>query len=378
MAKTKAPQFYFNHTALKARKYRFARYKMVNSIIDRGTFFNGFHVQKLRENIRKFLGGNGYVITCASGHDALTLALSALHLSKTDEVIFPVNSYPTAFPVCLSQGKPVPIDCDENGQLDIKSLEKKLNKNTRVIILVHLYGLTIDIEKLQSLIAGEKITLIEDCAQAFGTEYNGKPVGTFGDISCFSFYPTKNLATLGDGGAIWTKKKNYSTYFSQAKSYGEEKRYYSLFLSGHSRIPEIQAGILNLYFKRISTDFKKRRIVARYFQEKIREPELQKYIKPLDSHRNSDPVRHLFVIKAKMRTKLMEYLKRKKIETYIHYPYPIHLLPAFSYLGYKKGDFPNAERLSELILSLPFHPSLTKRAVDYILNKIKNFYAYKK
>lgn len=367
------PQFFFNHLFLNARRIKRKRTAMVTKVVNSGVYFNGAQNRKLEKNLLTFLG-DGYMTTVASGHDSLFFALKSHMLSKNDEVIFPVNAYPTAFPVALSGAKPVPLDVDENGQLDLSIVETRINKNTKAIILVHLYGLVTDIGRLKEIIKGKNIVLIEDCAQAFGSMYNDKPVGTFGDISCFSFYPTKNLATLGDGGAIWTRHKNRYEFFLQAKSYGEKDKYWSSFISFHSRLPEIQAGILNLYFKNIINDFGKRKKIAKYYAALLESEKLLEYIRVLKSHPNSSPILHLFVIETNKRNALQKYLKNKKIPTYIHYPYPIHLLPAFSYLGYTKGDFPMSEHLSESILSIPFHPLLPKSSIEYIVKSVKEFY----
>jgi len=371
--RVKKSSIFFNHAILISQKNHKSIIKITSQVVKSGKYFNGLQTKKLEQQLGLYLK-NGYITTVASGHDALSLSLSVLNLSQDDEVIFPVNSYPTAFPVAQSGAKPVGADVDENGQLDPRNLAEKISNKTKAVVLVHLYGLTGDVNAIRSLIKGKEIVLIEDCAQAFGTSYNNQTVGTFGDIGCFSFYPTKNLATLGDGGALWTKHKKYYEYFLKAKLYGERKRYYSLFLSGHSRIPEIQAGILNLYFKRIDGDFKKRKDVAKEYREEIERQGLSKFVRCLISHKNSDSAQHLFVIEVSGREKLRNHLFFNNIETHIHYPYPIHLLPAFSHLGYKKGDFPIAERLSSNILSIPFHQFISRNDIKKIVKIIKNFY----
>lgn len=367
-------KIYFNDIALKAKQYKKQVINLVTQTISSGIFLNGQQNQTLEQNLNSFLGG-GDVMTVASCHDAIVLSLLSLKLSKDDEVIFPVNAYPTAFPVFLSGAKPVPCDVGKDGQIDPKQLAKKITKKTKVVIVVHLYGLVGDLDKIKDLLKGKKIYLVEDCAQAFGATYKGKPVGVWSDISCFSFYPTKNLGTLGDGGAIWTKHKNLFNFFLKAKSYGEGKKYESLFPSGHSRLPEIQAGILNLFLKDIKNYLIKRKEVGKYYAKKIKETGLSIYMRTFQSHLDSQPVYNLFVVEAKNRNQLQAYLKNKGVETQIHYPYPIHLIPAFSFLGGKPGDFPTAERLAKNILSLPFHPYMKQKEINFILQLIKDFYA---
>lgn len=365
--------FYFNHLILNSRKKIRERIKIISEVIKSGAYLNGKQSETLTQSLQKYLG-KGLVTVCGSGHDALSISLSSLNLEADDEIIFPVNVYPTAFPVSLSKGKPIPVDVTENGQIDPDEFAKKLTKKTKAIIMVHLYGMVGDLYKIKEMIKGRGIILIEDCAQAFGTLYENEPVGTFGDISCFSFYPTKNLSTLGDGGALWTKNRRFFSYFLKAKSYGEKERYISQFVSFHSRMPEIQAGILNLYFQWIDGDLKKRRVIEAFYRKSIRDLKINKFIRPLESSKLSIPALHLFVVEAKNRNKLKKYLDTYSIPTFIHYPYPVHLLPAFSYLGYKRGDFPIAERLSQNIISLPFYPGLSKQAVKYILAIIQKFY----
>lgn len=361
----------FNHTKLKALKYKKEILKQIDQVIDKGIFLNGPNVQKTELLLNKYFKTK-YFLSCASGHDSLILALQSLNLKKNDEIIFPVNSYPTAFPVFMSGLKGVAADTDDNGQLDPDSVIKLITAKTRVIIMVHLYGLVSDLKKIVDICKINRIFLIEDCAQAFGSRYDGKLVGTFGDIGCFSFYPTKNLSTLGDGGAILTKNKKHFDFLKKAVQYGEKNRYQSEFISGHSRLPEIQAAVLNIYLKKINSELSKRKHLVQYFEKQIKKLGLNKHITVLRSDKNSNPVNHLFVIKARSRDGLKNFFKKENIETFIHYPFIINKVQAFRNL--LKQKYPNAETLSKKIISLPFHPYMTKNQIDYILKKISVFY----
>lgn len=374
MLKKTPIKFSFNHAILAGGRHRARRIRLFSQILKKGVFFSGNQVHKFIKNLHSWLGEDGFVTTVASGHDAILLSLQALKLKVSDEVIFPVNSYPTAFPIVLSGVKAVPCDVDENGQMDIEAMKKLITKNTKAVVLVHLYGNTTDIESIANYLSNKNIFLIEDAAQAFGTRLNGRSVGTFGDIGCFSFYPTKNLGTAGDGGAIWTKHKYLYDHIVKAKSYGEGVHYFSEFVAGHSRMPELQAGILNLYFSNIEKDFARRKNVRSYYLQRINDLKLSSFVRVLESNLNSDPTPHLFVIDVPNRDSLKKFLKKYNIESHVHYPAPVHLVPAFSFLGYKKGDFPVAEKLSEQILSLPFHQGLLRKAVDYILSAVSEFY----
>lgn len=364
----------FNEAALKPQHYKKGLIKTFASVINSGISLHGSQNALLLKNLQHYLK-NPFVILTSSGHSALQSALTSLFLKPTDEVIFPVNSYPTAFPIALSQAKPVPVDVDQNGLIDPQEVAKKISKNTKAVVIVHLYGLVTDINKIKNIIKDKKITLIEDCAQAFGSFYKGKPVGTHGDISCFSFYPTKNLATLGDGGALWTKNEKLYQYFKKAISYGESKRYQSDFVAGHSRLPELQAAVLNVYLKSFDKEIRRKKAICEVYFQYIKYFKLEPFVRPLFHKKNSRPNPHLFVVQVKKRDKLKDYLMKRGIATSIHYPLPIHLVPAFSYLKYRRGSFPVAERLSRNILSLPFHSYLTKNHVRYIIEAVKEFYA---
>ncbi len=363
----------FNQTALLAKKNQKEILKQFQNVLESGTFLAGKQNQILEKKLEKFLG-KGLVTTTASGHDSLLLALKALNLNSNDEVILPANSYPTAFALAQSGVKLTPVDVDENGQLDPQEVEQKITKYTKVIVIVHLYGLVGNLEAVIRLAKKHKLFLIEDAAQSFGSKYKNKLTGTLGDIGCFSFYPTKNLGTLGDGGAIWTKNKKLHNFLQKAKSYGEKKRYLSEFVSGHSRTAEIQAAVLNYYLSLFDRNKKELQNVSKLYKRYLEIPTLLPFIRILNSSEESDPFQHLFVLEANKRDLLRRFLASKKIPTAIHYPYPIHLLPAFNDLQYKKGDFPVSERLSKRIISLPFHQYLTEKDIIYVVGLIKKFY----
>lgn len=363
----------FNSVSFKARKNKKEIIQIISNVIDSGIFLNGQQEKKLIDKLQNYFG-NGLIITTASGHDSLFIALSCLNLKNDDEVIFPVNAYPTAFPIALSKVRPVPADVDENGQLDANMLVKKITKKTKVIVLVHLYGLVGNLKEIIKISKRNKIILIEDCAQAFGSKYMNKYVGTLGDIGCFSFYPTKNLGTLGDGGAIWTKNKKFYQHFLKAKMYGEKNRYESEFAAAHSRMPEMQAAVLNTYLRTVKTDIIKRKIIYQYYKQRFYKEKLLRFIRLLETDHRSEAAVHQLVVEAKKRDALKMFLSKINIQSLVHYPKPIHLVPAFHNLKFKRGDFPLAERLSKNILSLPFHQYLTEKQVDHIIKAIKKFY----
>lgn len=362
-----------NAVGIRAKKNKTKILKLISKIVDRGIFLNGIENRALVKNLQKYFK-KGFSLPTASGHDALLLALESLNLNIDSEIIFPVNSYPSAFPVGLSKGIPVPVDVDENGLIDIDEVAKKITKRTRVIIAVHLYGLIANISSIKKIVRNKKICVIEDAAQAFNSRLSDKPAGVFGDISCFSFYPTKNLGTLGDGGALWTKNKTLYKRFLKAVSYGETKRYQSEFVSGHSRIPEIQAGVINIYFQEILKETKLKKEKFSLYLKLFQKSKLLDKVRIIYQNNNPGLILQSLVVEVKKRNELAEFLGKRGIETQIHYPTPVHLLKAFSYLGYKTGDFPGAERLSKNILSLPYHPFITQNEVKYVTEAIADFY----
>lgn len=338
-------------------------------VIASGRFLEGDENRALAAHLRTLLGG-GHVIPLASGHDAIVLAIKALGVGPTDEVIVPAIAYPTAFAAWQSSATIVPADVDENGQLDPRALRAALTKRTKAVIAVHLYGHIGDMPALTSFLQKKRIPLIEDCCQAFGSQFRKKSVGTLGDIGCFSFYPTKTVGALGNGGAVRTNKKELREYVQQAKLYGEKVRYHSNFPSFHSTLPEMQAAGLLVYLRYFKDWAQKRKtLLATY------ESGLPARVRILTSHPDADPVPLELVIEAPKRDKLATYLARRGIETVVHYPTPFPFVPAFRSLGYKRGSFPTAERLSRRILSLPLHHMMTQKDVHTICRAIDSFYA---
>lgn len=364
----------FNGVAIAARHHHTRTLQAFSRVLKRGVFLNGPENAHLEKQLTRMLK-RGYVTTVASGHDALTLSLLSLKAPPGSEIIVPVNAYPTAFPVVLSGLTIIPVDVDRNGQMDPEQTEKAITPKTRAIIAVHLYGSVGKFDAIQRLCHTHKLTLIEDAAQAFGTTYNKQYVGTLGDIGCFSFYPTKNLGSFGDGGAIWTKDRARYLYLQQATHYGERNRYKSTFISGHSRLPELQAAGLVEYLRAFPGERKQRQQVFRWYLSGWRSLNLDRYGYPILSAKNSSPAPHLFVVSVKKRDMLIRYLTYHHVPTSIHYPRPIHQVDAFSPLIPTHAIFPQAEQLTKTIVSLPFHPYMTQSDVTTVLSLTQRFYA---
>ena len=260
--------------------------------------------------------------------------------------------------VKMSGANPVFCDSDENFLIDANKIPALINKRTKAIMPVHLYGCACDMEKLKALAKAHKIFLIEDCAQASGAEWNGRKVGGWGDFGCFSFYPTKNLGAYGDGGAITTNSEDYYKKLLALRFYGAHDRVTSAMFGINSRLDEKQAAILSVKLKYLDKWNQKRRDIAKLYEKLVSNKNI---ILPAINNEN-EHVYHLFVARVQNRDALMADLKKNGIQTMIHYPLLLHRQPVFNY----KGKFPNAEKHSKEIFSLPMHPFLKTREVARI------------
>lgn len=340
----------------------------INRVLNRGWFVLGPEVENFEKKFARYVGVK-YCVGVNSGTDALYLSLLCAGIRKDDEVIIPVNTaLPTAMAVIMSGAKPVFIDCDELFLLDIKSIPRLINKKTKAIMPVHLYGQTCDMEKLKKTARTNNLILIEDCAQAGGAGWRGKKVGSFGDFGCFSFYPTKNLGAYGDGGAITTNNKIYYEKLLAMRFYGQADRAKCLMFGVNSRLDEIQAAILSVKLKHLDVWNKKRQEMAMFYRKSITNQDI---ILPPQKNRQ-EHIYHLFVVRVKNREAIIKILKDNGIQTLIHYPMILSQHPFLK--KYANGLFPRAKTYESEILSLPMHPFLKKQEIKKIaevLNKIK-------
>ena len=344
----------------------------IQTVLSRGNFILGEEVAAFEKEFASYVG-IPYGVGVASGTDALTLAMRALGLSKDDEVIIPVNSYPTFFGVAMSGVSVRFVDCNESGNISIDDLKKRIAKKTKAIVVVHLYGNPADVVGVQKFLRTlhrRDIKIIEDCAQAHGATINKRKVGTFGDIGIYSFYPSKNLGAYGDGGMVVTKNKIVADRVRALRMYGENKRYETKEVSGVSRLDELQAAILRVKLRHLSAWNDRRRSIA------------QQYAKALGSMKNCTVIPyvigacyHLFVIRTNRRDELKMYLEKEGIGCAVHYPTPLHLTKPGVALGYHRGDFPMAEKLSKEILSLPIYPELSDINIVRISKSIVRFFS---
>lgn len=344
--------------------------RAVSEVLSSGWYLIGQQLNNFEKSFAQYLGVK-HVVGVSSGTDALTIALKSLGLGSDDEVIIPANCYPTAFGVSLSGVKLRLADVDHQTlNISVHTIMPRITKKTRAVVVVHLYGNPADIKPIKKLCRENNIFLIEDCAQAVGAIYNNKKVGSFGDIACFSFYPTKNLGCIGDGGAIATNKSSLAKKAKLWRMYGEKKRYDSQLIGLNSRLSEIQAAVLNLRLKTIDRQNKARKSLAAIYNKGLS----CLPVIPIKVHHKSEAVYHLYVLKTKKRNQLIKFLNLGGIATGIHYPKPIHLTKSFKHLNYRPNTFPVSEYASKHVVSLPIYPELSKNDVQYVVNKLSEFF----
>lgn len=351
-------------------KYKKKFLKITSKIIEKSNFIKGKNNLLLEKSISNIFKRK-YVLTVNSGTDALLAAVKALELKKNDEVIMTSNTWiSAAYAIALNNLKPVFVDIDEdNLQMDIKSFKDKINNKTKGCIITHLYGFPNKMDEILKICKKNKIKIIEDLAQSHLASYKNKLVGTFGDISILSFYPTKNLGALGDGGAVITNKKNLFNRCKIFLNYGSldfrDANHKSIGIN--SRMDELQAAFLFEKLKNLKKDTKTRIKLAKiynFYCDKIG-------IKRLITKKEFKNVYHLYPIIINNRDNIQKILKKNNIKTQIHYKLPIHLQKAFKYLNYKKNSLPVTERISKKILSLPFFVGITNNEIKKIF-KILN------
>jgi dTDP-4-amino-4,6-dideoxygalactose transaminase len=363
----------FNQTKHLATEFGDQLQEAFNDVIHSGVYLNGPWQKRFESDFSEFTQ-TPYVVSVASGHDALILALQSLNISTHDQVIVQNNSYPTLFPVLQIGAQPILVDCDRDGQIDISSLEESITDQTKAIIVTHLYGNTGNIEAIKKIAMTRNCPLIEDCAQSFGTKFQEQLTGTHGQIGCFSFYPTKNLGTLGDGGAIITRDKKIYEFLLAARAYGEKERYQSMFISGHSRLAELQAAALSVFLKKFEENTQKKQTVMGWFRQQLKELKLTKKFRLLESDSGSIPVPHLFAGVTEKRDALQAHLKKNGIDSFVHYPIPAHQVVAYSAKYQPDKKFPQSTYLAQHVLSLPFHAYLSHDDVESIVLALRSFY----
>jgi len=347
----------------------------VRDLLRSGKYILGENVSKFELNFAEYIGTK-YCVGVANGTDALMLSLSCLPKNGPDEVITVPNSYVATVEAIIHAGfKPVFVDIDpETGLMDLGKLAEKININTIAVIPVHLYGQCVNMDKLDMVVelAGipNEIFVIEDACQAHGAKFNHKKAGSFGDMGCFSFYPSKNLGCAGDGGAITTDNERFYHKILAFRDHGQTEKSHHKYIGYNSRLDEIQACILDIKLKRLDRWNDNRAKVSWIYDCQFNDTSADIDIKPLKVQNDCVAVFHLYVIKTSKRNDLIEILQKEEIQFGIHYPIPIHLQSAYHYLGYKEGDFPMTEQFCKEIISLPMYPEMSLSQIHLIGRKI--------
>lgn len=339
-------------------------------VYDANAFSGGPFVEEFEHNFAAFCQTR-YAVGVNNGTSALHLAMLALGIGPDHEVIVPANTFiATAWGVSYTGAKPVFVDCTaDTWQIDVAKIEAAITPRTKAVVGVHLYGQPFDVEAVAAVCARHSLFLLEDAAQAQGAQYKGQPVGGFGELGCFSFYPGKNLGACGEAGGITTNNTAYYQHLLRLRNHGSFVRYFHDELGFNMRMGGFEGASLNVKLAYLPQWNDQRKSIARRYQQGIRHPMIKMQVQP----QWADSVYHLFVITTEDRQALQAYLNEHNIFPGLHYPVPCHLQKVYNHLGYKKGDCPNAEYLAAHCLSLPMYAELTDEEVDYVITVINHF-----
>lgn len=336
-------------------------------VMQSGRFILGDELKNFEKEFAEYCGAK-YAVGVGSGTEAIHLSLLACGIKKGDEVLtVPNTAIPTVMAILFAKAKPVFVEVCDDHLIDPKCIEEKITENTKAILPVHLYGKSCDMNEIMSVADKYGLFVLEDACQAHGTKYESKCAGTFGITGCFSFYPTKNLGCYGDGGIVICNEQKIYEKLLLLRNYGQTHRYYAKIEGYNSRLDELQAAFLREKLKHVDSWNSRRREIAKNYLGFIKNPEI--ILPSFDENH----IYHQFVLRTKKREDFKKYLAECGVGTEIHYPVPLHLQEAFSFLNYKKGDFPNTEKITSEILSLPIFPELRDDEINYVCDKINAF-----
>jgi len=345
-------------------------FEAFEKVYDQTAFSGGPFVEEFEKDFAAFCGTK-YAVGVNNGTTAIHLAMLALGIGHGDEVIIPANTFiATAWGVSYTGAVPVFVDCDpDTWEIDAGKLEQKINSKTKAVIGVHLYGQPFDINPVLAICKKHNLFLVEDAAQAQGACYSGKPVGGFGEMACFSFYPGKNLGACGEAGGITTNNEKYYKHLQSLRNHGSVTRYYHDEIGFNMRMGGLEGASLKIKLKYLPGWNSRRKEIAGKYHSEIKNPRIKMQVQP-PGH---ESVFHLFVITTENRDELLKYLNDKNIFPGLHYPVPCHLQKAYTSLGYKAGDFPNSEYLAGHCLSLPMYAELTNEESDYVIKTLNSY-----
>lgn len=340
----------------------------IQTVIDSTQFIQGPAVKEFETNVAGYLGCK-YAIGCASGTDALQIAMMALDIKPEDEIITtPFTFVATTETIAILGARPVYVDIDpKTFNIDADKIEEKITPRTKAIMPVHLYGQPAEMDKIMKIARKHNLYVIEDAAQALGAEYKGKKVCTIGDINCISYYPSKNLGAFGDAGMMTTHNDELADKMRMIVSHGSRKKYYHEILGVNSRLDSIQAAILNVKLQHLDEYCEERQKAAEKYNARFKGAIDTPHILPDVKH-----IFHQYSIRVKRRDEMQAYLKENGIPSMIYYPVPLHLQEAYKY-DYKPGDYPVSEEIAGDIISIPMHTELTDIQINYIADKVLEF-----
>lgn len=343
--------------------------KKALEVLRSGWYVLGNEVKSFEKEFSEYIGSK-HCVGLASGLDALWIAFRILGIGTGDEVIVQGNTYiASVMGITMNGATPVFVEPDEFFNIDASRIEEKITEKTKAILVVHLYGQASNMSPILELCKKYNLRLVEDCAQSHGASFDGKQTGTFGDIGCFSFYPSKNLGAFGDAGAIVTNDEKIAEDVSVFRNYGSEKRYYNKVVGANSRLDEIQAGFLRVRLKHLDElAEEKKHICERYLTELDND-----YFKLPLIREKATHIWHQFVIKSEYRDEIIKYLNDKDIGTIIHYPIPPHLSEAYAYLGITEGSLPITEKYAKSVLSIPLYNGMTVEEQDRVIEALNSF-----
>ncbi|MCD8381025.1 MAG: DegT/DnrJ/EryC1/StrS family aminotransferase [Lachnospiraceae bacterium] len=338
-------------------------------VLRSGWYVLGKEVSSFEEEFAAWVGSR-YCVGVGNGLDALWMAFRVLGIGPGDEVLVQGNTYiASVMGITINGATPIFVEPDEYYQIDTKKLEALITPRTKAILVVHLYGHNAKMDDVVNLCHKYNLHLVEDCAQSHGSAFKGRKSGTFGDIGCFSFYPSKNLGAFGDGGAITTDDEQIAQDMKVLRNYGSEKRYYNKIVGANSRLDEIQAGLLRVKLRHLDELCEERRELADYYSSHIQN---EKLILPQERE-DTHSIWHQYVVRCHERDALISYLNERLIGTIIHYPIPPHLSEAYQYLGYGPGSFPITEQCANEVLSIPMYNGMTREEQKRVVDALNAF-----
>lgn len=339
------------------------------SVLRSGWYVLGKEVSSFEKEFASYIGTK-YCVGLASGLDALWIAFRLLNIGPGDEVLVQGNTYiASVMGITINGAAPIFIEPDEHYGMDPEKIEQAITDKTKAILVTHLYGMASRMNEIVSICKKHNLRLVEDCAQSHGACFNGKMTGSFGDIGCFSFYPSKNLGAFGDGGAITTNDPDLDLACRTFRNYGSQKRYYNEVVGTNSRLDELQAGLLRVRLSHLDELTKEKVKIAEKYNKCLNNPK----IKLPSIAKGATCVWHQYVICCDERDRLIKYLDDKGIGTIIHYPIPPHLQECYKFLGYKEGDFPITEELAKTVLSIPMYNGMTDEEQEYVIDALNKF-----